>query len=147
VSWPAKTGKKANAILSSDETRDLMVESGYYVLIKRFSSKEERRRVVAAIYDPNRIKAEAIGFENHLNYIHARGRGLSPNIARGMAMYLNSSLFDRYFRIFSGHTQVNATDLRKMKYPTSGQLMQLGKYVKDIMPDHETIDAVLQRNI
>jgi len=147
VNWPAETGKKPNAIFSSEQTRDLMVESGYYVLAKRFSSKEEPRRVVAAIYDPCRIKTATVGFENHLNYFHAKGAGLSPNLAKGLAMYLNSSLFDKYFRIFSGHTQVNATDLRKMKYPSREQLIHLGMHVKDRMPNQETIDDVLKRNI
>ncbi len=147
VKWPAKTGKKPNAILSLEQTRNLMVASGYYVLTKRFSSKEERRRVVAAIYDPCRLNTATVGFENHLNYFHAKRTGLSPNLARGLAMYLNSSLFDQYFRLFSGHTQVNATDLRKMKYPSREQLMHLGMHVKDRMPNQETIDIILRRTI
>jgi adenine-specific DNA-methyltransferase len=122
-----------------------MVVSGYYVLTKRFSSKEERRRVVAAIYDPCKIKTSLVGFENHLNYFHSKGRGLSPNLARGLAMYLDSSLFDKYFRLFSGHTQVNATDLRKMRYPSREQLMHLGMHVKDKIPNQENIDTVLKK--
>ena len=122
-----------------------MVAAGYYVLTQRFSAKEERRRVVAAIYDPRRIEAPLVGFENHLNYFHARGQGLSVPLAKGLALYLNSSLFDRYFRLFSGHTQVNATDLKKMCYPSREQLMRLGAYVKDQMPDHETIDMILEK--
>ncbi|HUT42902.1 MAG TPA: Eco57I restriction-modification methylase domain-containing protein, partial [Desulfobacterales bacterium] len=145
VNWPGKTAKKPNAILSVEQTRDLMVVAGDYVLTKRFSSKEERRRVVAAIYDPSKIKASLVGFENHLNYFHTKAKGLSPNLARGLAMYLNSSLFDKYFRLFSGHTQVNATDLRKMRYPSREQLMNLGMHVKDRMPNQETIDAALKR--
>jgi adenine-specific DNA-methyltransferase len=145
VGWPVESGKKPNAIISSEQTRELMVAAGYYVLTKRFSAKEERRRVVAAIYDPHRIETPLVGFENHLNYFHARGQGLSANLAKGLALYLNSSLFDRYFRLFSGHTQVNATDLKKMCYPSREQLMRLGAHVKDQMPDHETIDMILEK--
>jgi adenine-specific DNA-methyltransferase len=122
-----------------------MVEPGYYVLTKRFSSKEERRRVVAAVYDPNKIKATLIGFENHLNYFHGRGKGLSPNLAKGLALYLNSSLFDQYFRLFSGHTQVNATDLRKMRYPSRDQLLRLGSHIQRRMPDQEMLDVILEK--
>ncbi len=147
VNWPVETTKKPNAILSVEQTRDLMAVSGYYVLTKRFSSKEQRRRVVAAIYDPYKIKAPFVGFENHLNYFHTKGRGLSPNLARGLAMYLNSSPFDKYFRLFSGHTQVNATDLRKIKYPSREQLMHLGMHIKDRMPDQETVDTLLKKVI
>jgi adenine-specific DNA-methyltransferase len=147
VIWPAKTAKKPNAILSTKQTRNLMTESGYYVLTKRFSSKEQQKRVVAAIYDPYRIKASFVGFENHLNYFHIRGKGLPPNLARGLAMYLNCSLFDKYFRLFSGHTQVNATDLRKIKYPSREQLIHFGMHVKNRMPNQETIDAVFKKSI
>ena len=145
VNWPAPSGKKANAIAFSPDTQDLLVASGHYVLIKRFSSKEERRRVVAAIYDPQRIASPLVGFENHLNYFHARGTSIPEQMAKGLALYLNSSLFDRHFRLFSGHTQVNATDLKKMTYPSREQLTRLGRHVQDRMPNQETIDAILER--
>lgn len=145
IRWPVESDKKPNAIVSSDETRELMVPGGYYVVTKRFSAKEERRRVVAAIYDPRRIQSPAIGFENHLNYFHAGGKGLPSRLARGLALYLNSTLFDQYFRLFSGHTQVNATDLRKMRYPTREQLVRLGAHVKDCMPDQEAVDEILKK--
>jgi adenine-specific DNA-methyltransferase len=144
VKWPALSGKKANAITISTETEDLLVAAGYYVLTKRFSSKEERRRVVAAIYDPRRIASPLVGFKNHLNYFHAGGKGLPEQMAKGLALYLNSSLFDRHFRLFSGHTQVNATDLRKMTYPNRAQLMRLGLHVQDRMPEQEMIDTILE---
>jgi adenine-specific DNA-methyltransferase len=145
VRWPVESDKKPNAIVSSEETRDLMVTAGHYVLTKRFSAKEERRRVVAAIYDPHQVEAPLVGFENHLNYFHAAGKGLPSKLAKGLAIYLNSTLFDRYFRLFSGHTQVNATDLRKMRYPTREQLVLLGSNVKSRIPDQEAVDAILEK--
>ncbi|GAI75554.1 unnamed protein product [marine sediment metagenome] len=144
VRWPAESGKKPNAIVSSDQTRGLLVPGGHYVLTKRFTAKEERRRVVAAIYDPHRVEAPLVGFENHLNYFHARGAGLPPTLARGLAVFLNSSMFDRYFRLFSGHTQVNATDLRKMRYPSREQLIRVGGHVTQRIPHQEKIDAILK---
>jgi len=145
ITWPADSGKKPNAIISSAQTAGLFVEAGYYVLTKRFSSKEQQRRVMAAIYDPLRINASHVAFENHVNYFHRQGKGLPVGLAKGLALYLNSTLVDQYFRLFSGHTQVNATDLRKIPYPTGEQLFHLGYYVKDIMPDQETIDAILEK--
>jgi adenine-specific DNA-methyltransferase len=89
----------------------------WYVLVRRFSSKEEKRRIVAYVFDPRRFESEWIGFENHWNVFHSERRGLDPAVARGVACFLNSTMVDRHFRLFSGHTQVNATDLRNMKYP------------------------------
>jgi len=145
IGWPIESGKKPNAIASSAETSSLLVEAGFYVLTKRFSSKEQQRRIMAAVYDPTRIDASYVGFENHLNYYHQSGKSLSADLAKGLAVYLNSTIVDQYFRLFSGHTQVNATDLRKMPYPTREQLTRLGMSVGEIMPDQETIDSIIEK--
>jgi adenine-specific DNA-methyltransferase len=124
VSWP-KAGRKPNAILSSPDTSELLVPNANYVLVKRFSAKEERRRVVSCVYDATNFDYPSVGFENHLNYFHQSGSGLPLELARGLSVFLNSSLIDRYFRLFSGHTQVNAADLRRLRYPTRSQLQSL----------------------
>jgi len=145
IDWPAESGKKPNAITLNAETSILLVEAGFYVLTKRFSSKEQQKRIMAAVYDPTRIDASYVGFENHLNYYHQNGRGLPGDLAKGLALFLNSTMVDQYFRLFSGHTQVNATDLRKMPYPTREQLMRLGASVGKVMPDQETTDSIIEK--
>ncbi len=145
VRWPVENPKKPDAILSGNESRTLLVESGYYVLTKRFTAKEERRRIVAAVYDPSRINAAMIGFENHLNYFHAKGKGMPMDLAKGLAVFLNSSLLDDYFRLFSGHTQVNATDLRRIRYPTRAQLLRLGGHVRNALPQQQLIDTFVEQ--
>jgi adenine-specific DNA-methyltransferase len=128
VVWP-KPIRKPNALALAPYTRDLLVPPGIYVLVKRFSSKEEPRRIVAAIYDAAQVSPAAVGFENHLNYYHCGGKGLPQSLARGLAAFLNSSLVDVYFRQFSGHTQVNATDLRTLPYPARADLERLGERI------------------
>jgi adenine-specific DNA-methyltransferase len=147
VVWPNLKGRKPNAIIYNSATENLLVDRGTYVLVKRFSSKEERRRIVAAIYDHQRINAERIGFENHLNYFHIKGRGLPKNIAKGLALFLNSTIVDQYFRQFSGHTQVNATDLRSLRYPSIEQLKRLGNRIRSKMPDQECIDVIIEKTL
>jgi adenine-specific DNA-methyltransferase len=144
IRWPKPGGNKPHALAVLDGVQDLLVPKGVYVLVKRFSSKEEKRRVVAAVYDPERIDAGHVGFENHTNYYHRDGAGLPLTLAKGLAAFLNSSLVDMYFRQFSGHTQVNATDLRNFRYPTPLQLEELGSHVGEEFPTQETIDALLE---
>jgi adenine-specific DNA-methyltransferase len=144
IVWPKIGNKKPNALSYNEKTRSLTVPQGTYVLTKRFSSKEEKRRLVAAVYDETRIKADFIGFENHLNYFHCDGKGLNRLLANGLAIYLNSTAVDEYFRQFSGHTQVNATDLRNIYYPTMKQLEQIGKHVTDKLPTQEKIDSIIE---
>lgn len=149
VSWPKPGGRKANAIADEEMTRPLMVPNETYVLTKRFTSKEEKRRVVAAVCEPSRLPVGVarLGIENHVNYFHAAGKGLSGALARGIAAYLNSSLVDRYFRQFNGHTQVNATDLRSLRYPDAGTLRAMGKVIGDSFPDQSAIDAIVDNAI
>jgi adenine-specific DNA-methyltransferase len=98
-------------------------------VVRRFSSKEERRRIVASVVDPSVFgEAEKIGLENHLNVFHCDKKPLSETLARGLFVFLNSTAVDDNFRRFSGHTQVNATDLRLMKYPSRKILIELGKW-------------------
>ena len=143
IAWPNGQNRKPSAIRLAEETASLLIPSGWYVLVKRFSAKEEKRRVVAAICDPTRLNAKFIGIENHLNYYHQNGKGLPPPLAKGLAAFLNSTIVDEYFRQFSGHTQVNATDLRNLKYPSLSQLMGIGEKIDDEFPKQEEIDQIV----
>jgi adenine-specific DNA-methyltransferase len=147
VHWPKPGGRKPDAIRETSQTLELLVPGGIYVLVKRFTSKEERRRVVACIYDPHRIRAERVGFENHLNYFHARGCGLPMYFAKGLAAFLNSTMVDVYFRQFNGHTQVNATDLRNLTYPTRAELEKLGQRIGDTFPAQAELDAIVGQEL
>jgi adenine-specific DNA-methyltransferase len=144
ISWPKLPARKPNALVACEQTKDLFVGNAVYVLVKRFSSKEERRRVVACIHDPQRVPGKVVGFENHLNYFHANGEGLPLPFAKGLTAYLNSTLVDSYFRQFNGHTQVNATDLRSLPYPSHDQLMKLGEMWNEYLPDQADIDKIME---
>lgn len=147
VQWPLSL-RKPQALAKEPQVEKLLMPHDRYVLVKRFSSKEERRRVVAALYEPNDFDDRSVGFENHLNVFHVAGRGLGRNLATGLSIWLNSTVVDRFFRTFSGHTQVNATDLRSLRYPGRAQLEELGCAAGfGLLPDQEKIDALVQMHI
>ncbi|WP_016876780.1 Eco57I restriction-modification methylase domain-containing protein [Chlorogloeopsis fritschii PCC 9212] len=142
-----KITKKPQALVDVEETANLLVPNEHYVLCKRFSSKEEKRRVVAVVYDASKFDCAYVGFENHLNYFHKDGHGLDITLARGLAAYLNSTLVDSFFRLFNGHTQVNATDLRNLKYPTLEQLLSLGLRIGEQFPSQQEIDELIEAEL
>ncbi|MFM8005383.1 MAG: restriction endonuclease, partial [Dolichospermum sp.] len=72
---------------------------------------------------------------------------MNPHLARGLAAFLNSTLFDNYFRLFSGNTQVNATDLRKIRYPSQDDLMQLGSQIDEFVFDQEKLDTLVHKTL
>lgn len=147
VNWPKSNSRKPNAIVCDEMTRELLVPNEVYVLVKRFTAKEERRRVVACIYDPDKLVTTSVGFENHLNYFHLNGGGLSMNLAKGLAAFLNSTVVDTYFRQFSGHTQVNATDLRALRYPSRAELERLGATIDDPAMDQQEVDELVAQEL
>lgn len=147
VQWPREQARKPNAIVSNEQTRELLVPAGIHLLVKRFTAKEERRRVVACIYDAHQSEAPLVGFENHLNYFHVADRGLPMALAKGLAAFLNSTVVDVYFRQFNGHTQVNATDLRSLNYPTRAELERLGERISDPEISQEQLDSIVEEEL
>jgi len=129
VSWPTES-RKPQYVKVTDKARKLLVPNGNYVLVRRFSAKEEKKRIVAAPLISNNLKSKFLGIENHLNYIYRKGGELSEIEALGLAAILNSSLLDSYFRIFNGNTQVSATELRNLPLPPSRVVNEIGSLMK-----------------
>lgn len=146
VHWP-KEGKKPNAINVSDNSRRWLWEhEGNFVIVRRFSSKEEKRRIVATVYDST-LPGELIGFDNKLNVFHADKKGFDEMVARGLFVFLNSTLLDKFYRLFGGHTQVNATDLKSLSYPSLESLANMGNQVDSQDISQEEIDNIMEGEI
>jgi hypothetical protein len=145
TTWPIAGMKKPNVIERNADTEKWLYPSGFYCVVRRFSSKEEKRRIVASVVEPEAFcDAPMLGFENHLNLFHENKHGLPEALARGLAVFLNTTAVDEYFRRFNGHTQVNATDLKRMKYPGRKALIQFGEWaVRQETLTQDQIDAKL----
>ena len=143
--WPNPALKKPQAIEHHATTEKWLYPLGCYCVVRRFSSKEEKRRLVASVVEPATFGAVPwLGFENHLNVFHAHKQGLPEPLAQGLALFLNSTAVDEHFRRFNGHTQVNATDLKLMKYPSREALIRLGEWAMRQGPlSQDQIDAQL----
>ena len=147
IKWPINNSKKPNALLNNKNTASLMVKNGTYVLTRRLTAKEEKRRVVASIYTANIANVDVVGFDNKTNYFHALGEPLDDALAKGLWVFLNSTLVDKYFRQMNGNTQVNATDLRTLRYPTRLQLVLMGDMVDFEEFNQVSIDEIVEKLI
>ena len=128
--WPTASKKHPSAFRVCPESEKLLLRARNYVLLRRFSAKEERRRLTASCF----IGAEAlrpyVALENHLNYIYHGQRELTLDETYGLAALFNSALLDRYFRTISGNTQVNATEIRSMPFPGLATVSGIGRGVR-----------------
>ena len=68
-------------------------------------------------------------------------------MAAGLYAFLNSTVVDQYFRRFSGHTQVNATDLRTLTYPDRDTLQAMGRDMKTLDLTQDEIDQLVTKHL
>jgi len=136
VEWPV-TGKKNKEMFIKDskKTQNLLLPVKNYVLVKRFSSKEQKRRLYAGVMQKEGFGFEKVGIENHLNYIYKKNGCMSLDESFGVVALLNSAIMDRFFRMLNGNTQVNVVDINSLPFPTKQEIAQIGKNVRRNKPD------------
>ena len=126
TTWPLPVADKPQWIEAAPGSMKLLVPDATYVLLRRFSAKEEKRRLVAAPLIRGALNEDLVGLENHLNYIRGVSRELDEELAYGLSALLNSTFLDRFFRISNGNTQVSATELRAMPLPAERDIRSIG---------------------
>ena len=129
-----------------DEKPGLIQKNKNYVFCKRFTAKEERRRLQCGIYLAEDFSEyDYIGTQNKINYVDSvKGESLSRETVYGVYVLLNSTLFDMYYRILNGSTQVNSTEINSVPVPDLESIETLGKELiekNDLTT--ETCDSIL----
>lgn len=120
VTWPM--GKEGE-IIKTDRASFLQ-ENSDFLLVKRFTAKEEKRRLQCGIYLKQRYKQYAyISTQNKVNFVKCD----SPCITYGLYVLFNSTLYDTYYRILNGSTQVNSTEVNQMPIPDREVIESMGR--------------------
>lgn len=137
---PVRKKDKGQYIKVTSETKTALLPNKNYVLLRRFSSKDDSSRLVAAPYFGNMSLYEAVGIENKLNYIYRPKGHLRRDEVMGLTALLDSELFDAYFRTFNGNINVSATELRMMPLPPIETIREIGR--KIILRNNFSIDFI-----
>jgi adenine-specific DNA-methyltransferase len=130
IRWPVDGSNKRQYIANSADSKYLLLPNATYVVMRRFSAKEEHRRIVAAPLFEGQLPGSMIGLENHLNYVHRPKGKLTHAEALGLAALLNSAIIDRFFRISNGNTQVSAVELRNLPLPPADTIKAIGRLIE-----------------
>ena len=84
------------------------------MFVKRFTAKEEHRRLQCGVYLARKHpEYTEISTQNKINFISGL-RELSECVVYGLYVLFNSTLYDSYYRILNGSTQVNSTEINSM---------------------------------
>lgn len=126
IDWPIHKPNKGQYIQMCSGSQSLLLPNKNYILLRRFSAKDDKSRLIASPYFAKLQDAEFVGVENKVNYIYRPKGELERNEVIGLAAILNSKLFDNYFRIFNGNVNVSATELREMPLPPLEHIKQIG---------------------
>lgn len=118
-------GKENEYILTQQQ--GLLQKNANYLFVKRFTTKEEHRRLQCGVYIARKhIGYDKISTQNKINFIDGL-KGLSECVVYGLYVLFNSTLYDTYYRILNGSTQVNSTEVNSMPMPPMSIIESMGK--------------------
>ncbi|WP_343274141.1 Eco57I restriction-modification methylase domain-containing protein [Lentibacillus songyuanensis] len=144
ILFPRSPNKYPQYIENTDESKGLLLPNKDYILVKRFTSKEEKRRVQSSLYLSEALPFLKIGIENHLNYVTKLNGDIEKEELYGLFALLNSSFIDTYYRILNGSTQVNATEVNTIPLPSLEIVKEIGrKLIKTKNITTENCDSII----
>ncbi len=123
VNFPV--GKEHEYIVT--DQKGLLQKNVNYLFVKRFTAKEEHRRLQCGVYLARKNpEYTEISTQNKLNFICGL-QDLSECVVYGLYVLFNSTLYDGYYRILNGSTQVNSTEVNSMPVPPLNIIESMGK--------------------
>ena len=146
INWSNFIPNKSQYINMTETSKKILLPNKNYVLLRRFSSKDDKSRLIAAPYLSHFNKTNLIGIENKLNYIYKLKGELQENEAVGVSALLNSVVFDTYFRTFNGNVNVSATEIRLMPFPPIETIREVGdRLIAQNDYSQETINEIVSQ--
>lgn len=126
--------------------RGLMQDNRNYLFVKRFTAKEEHRRLQYKVYLSKKYpQYKKISTQNKINFIDGFITEMPECLVYGLYVIFNSTIYDKYYRILNGSTQVNATEINAMPVPDLESIEEMGKKLmksKDISENN--CDRILE---
>jgi len=125
--------QKKHEYVMTDQ-KGLMQDNRNYLFVKRFTAKEERRRLQCGVYLSKKYpQYKKISTQNKINFVDGLITEMSECLVYGLYVIFNSTLYDEYYRILNGSTQVNSTEINAMPVPDLDSIQEMGKKLMESM--------------
>lgn len=86
----------------------------FYVLKRNYTSKKYPQY-------------KKISTQNKINFVDGLITEMSECLVYGLYVIFNSTLYDEYYRILNGSTQVNSTEINAMPVPDLESIQEMGR--------------------
>ena len=135
--WPCHISPSGFVRFPNDQQKDQYIKSiksfllpnKETIIIKRFTSMDEKRRLSPNLFFPL-SGYNQIGIENHLNYLSTNSKTeIGIEELYGIYCILNTTIYDQYYRILNGNTQVNVYELNNIPIPDKNNIFELGRWL------------------
>ena len=109
--------------------------------VSYFTSKEEKRRLQCAVYLSSTLPDYThISTQNKINFIGCSHKSLSEDMVYGLYVLFNSTVYDQYYRILNGSTQVNSTEMNQIPVPPIEEIERMGRMLR-LETDWESVNV------
>lgn len=110
------------------DRKGLIQDNKNYLFVKRFTAKEESRRLQCGVYLAKDFpQYKKISTQNKINFVDGFLTEMTEYLVYGLYVLFNSTLYDKYYRILNGSTQVNSTEINAMPIPDLESIQEMGK--------------------
>ena len=138
VIWPI--GKQGEYIVTDKQS--FLQPNGNYLFVKRFTAKEEKRRLQCGMYrEKDYPQYKYISTQNKINFIACQ----SLCLLYGMYALFGSLLYDQYYRILNGSTQVNSTEVNTIPVPDRTTIEAMGKELMTMVVNEDNCNKIVNK--
>lgn len=105
------------AISLNEETQKKVIENKNYVILRKNVDFESKYFIQATVYDKTMFNSKFIAIDNNLAYIQKKSGELSLKEANSICDFLNSELFEKYYKMVNSSHTINSYEMSNMLFP------------------------------
>lgn len=105
------------SIILNNETKKIVIENKNYVILRKNIDFKSKKIIQATVYNRKLFNCKYIALDNNLAYISGKDSELTIEKAKKICKYLNSKLFEKYYKMINTNHTINSYEFNNMLFP------------------------------